>query len=459
MSESPAASPTTPEIPYQSVLPDVIDELWEQRAELSPADEQARAAVVGAVDAIDAGQARVAFVDRRTDEVVVDERAKRAILLAFRVLPMASSGGGDFRYDDRLPLPTRLDGVRVLPGAIVRWGAYVAPGAVLMPSFVNIGAYVDTGTMVDTWATVGSGAQIGKNVHLSGGVGIGGVLEPPSAVPVVVEDEAMIGSRCMVVGGARVRQGCMLGAGAILTPTTHVIDTETGAELPLGEAPAWSVCVGGTRPRKYPGGEFGLPCLLVLKRLPEGVRHDKSALNAILRDHGADALLARGDDPPEPPAALRAPLRSPPQYHPAGGAHGPLAGHEIAAAPRDSPYAPDLLRPHHKPGVTTVKPQWPLIQSRTGGSVARGPSRCAASRYRRPPPISGYWTGAVRPTGCTPTPGGCCGSRPSSWRGSGCWPSSGPPWRSSGRRGPSAAPPTTRPPSASPPAWSRRATR
>ena len=347
MSESPAASPTTPEIPYQSVLPDVIDELWEQRAELSPADEQARAAVVGAVDAIDAGQARVAFVDRRTDEVVVDERAKRAILLAFRVLPMASSGVGDFRYDDRLPLTTRLDGVRVLPGAIVRWGAYVAPGAVLMPSFVNIGAYVDTGTMVDTWATVGSGAQIGKNVHLSGGVGIGGVLEPPSAVPVVVEDEAMIGSRCMVVGGARVRQGCMLGAGAILTPTTHVIDTETGAELPLGEAPAWSVCVGGTRPRKYPGGEFGLPCLLVLKRLPEGVRHDKSALNAILRDHGADALLARGDDPPRNPRCASRPAAVPAAVSP--GRRGPRA----PRGPRDRGCAARLAV---RPGPVAASP-------------------------------------------------------------------------------------------------------
>ncbi len=273
----------------ESVLSDVIDKLWEQRAELTPADTAARAAVVSAVDAINAGQARVARIDPGTDEVVVDERAKRAILLAFRVLPMARSQVGDFRYEDRVPLKTRLDGVRVLPGAIARWGSYIAPGTVLMPSFVNIGAYVDEGTMVDTWATVGSGAQIGKNVHLSGGVGIGGVLEPPNAVPVVVEDEAMVGSRCMVVGGARVRQGAFLGAGAILAPTTHVIDVETGAELPLGEAPAWSVCVGGTRPRKFPGGEFGMPCLLVIKRLPEGSRHDKAELNAILRDHGVDA--------------------------------------------------------------------------------------------------------------------------------------------------------------------------
>jgi len=273
---------------HQSPLPEVVDELWERRTELSPADEQARAAVIGAVDAIDAGQARVAFVDPATDEVVVDERAKRAILLAFRLMPMVRSQVGDFRYDDRVPLTTRLDGVRVLPGAIVRWGAYVAPGVVLMPSFVNIGAYVDTGTMIDTWATVGSGAQVGKNVHVSGGAGIGGVLEPPNAVPVIVEDEAMVGSRCMVVGGARVRQGATLGAGAILTKTTHVIDVETGDELPRGEAPPWSVCVGGTLPRAFPGGTFGMPCLLVIKRLPEGVRHDKSALNAILRDHGLE---------------------------------------------------------------------------------------------------------------------------------------------------------------------------
>jgi 2,3,4,5-tetrahydropyridine-2-carboxylate N-succinyltransferase len=282
MSESLSAVVTSP-------LPAVIDELWEHRSELSPSEAAARETVVGAVDAIDAGSARVAWVDPDSDEVLVDERAKRAILLAFRVLPMARSQVGDFRYDDRVPLKTRLDGVRVLPGAIARWGSYVAPGVVLMPSFVNIGSYVDSGTMVDTWATVGSGAQIGKNVHLSGGVGIGGVLEPPNAVPVVVEDEAMIGSRCMVVGGARVRTGATLGAGAILTKTTHVIDVETGDELPRGEAPAWSVCVGGTRSRNFPGGEFGMPCLLVLKRLPPGSRHDKSELNAILRDHGLDA--------------------------------------------------------------------------------------------------------------------------------------------------------------------------
>jgi 2,3,4,5-tetrahydropyridine-2-carboxylate N-succinyltransferase len=273
---------------FKSPLPEAIDELWDRRAELTPQDAAARAEIVAAVDQIDAGTGRVAFVDAATDEVVVDERAKRAILLAFRVLPMEQSQAGDFRYHDRVPLKTRLDGVRVVPGAIARWGAYIAPGAVLMPSFTNVGAYVDSGTMVDTWATVGSCAQIGKNVHLSGGVGIGGVLEPPNAVPVVIEDECMIGSRSMVVDGARVRTGAVLGAGSILTATTHVIDVETGDELTRGEAPTWSVCVGGTRLRKFAGGEYGMPALLVLRRLPEGSRHDKTELNEILRDHGVN---------------------------------------------------------------------------------------------------------------------------------------------------------------------------
>jgi 2,3,4,5-tetrahydropyridine-2-carboxylate N-succinyltransferase len=273
---------------FKSPLPEVIDGLWDRRAELTPEDATARAEIVAAVDQIDAGTARAAFIDAGTGAVVVDERAKRAILLAFKVLPMEQSVVGDFRYHDRVPLKTRLDGVRVVPGAIARWGAYIAPGTVLMPSFTNIGAYVDSGTMVDTWATVGSCAQIGKNVHLAGGVGIGGVLEPPNAVPVVVEDESMIFSRSMVVEGARVRTGAVLGAGTILTATTHVIDAETGDELPRGEAPAWSVCVNVTRIRKFGGGEFGLPCLLVLRRLPEGSRHDKAELNDILRDHGVN---------------------------------------------------------------------------------------------------------------------------------------------------------------------------
>jgi len=272
--------------PFVSALPAEIDALWERRAELNPNDADAHSLVTAAVDELDAGKARVAFVDPATDSVVVDERAKRAILLSFKVLAMRESAAGDFRYHDRMPLKSRFDGVRVVPGAVVRWGSFVAPGAVLMPSFVNIGGYVDEGSMVDTWATVGSCAQVGKRVHLSGGVGLGGVLEPPSAVPVVVEDDAFIGSRSMVVEGARVRRGAKLGAGAILTASTRVFDAETGDELPRGEAPAWSVCVGSTRLKSFPGGDFGMPCLLVLRRLGEGETHDKLALNDVLRDHG-----------------------------------------------------------------------------------------------------------------------------------------------------------------------------
>lgn len=269
-----------------SPLSSLVDELWDRRGELSPADEDARAVVVAAVDQLDAGSARVAWVSERTDEVLVDERAKRAILLSFTVLEMVESQAGGFRYHDRMPLKTRFDGVRVVPGAIARWGAYLAPGVVLMPSFTNIGGYVDSGTMLDTWATVGSCAQIGRNVHLSGGVGIGGVLEPPSARPVVVEDDAFVGSRAMVVEGARVRRGAKLGAGVILTSSTRVYDASTGAELPRGEAPERGVCVTANRVKSLPGGDFGLPCLLVLRRLAEGEVHDKLALNETLREHG-----------------------------------------------------------------------------------------------------------------------------------------------------------------------------
>jgi 2,3,4,5-tetrahydropyridine-2-carboxylate N-succinyltransferase len=217
---------------------------------------------------------------------VVDERAKRSILLAFKVLDMAPSAAGDFRYHDRVPLKTRFDGVRVVPGAIARWGSHFEPGVVLMPSYTNIGGYVGAGSMVDTWATVGSCAQIGRNVHLSGGVGIGGVLEPAQAAPVVVEDDAFIGSRSMVVEGARVRTGAKLGAGAILTASTRVFEAETGTELARGEAPERAVCVGSTRLKSFPGGDFGMPCLLVLRYLAPGQEHDKLALNDILREHG-----------------------------------------------------------------------------------------------------------------------------------------------------------------------------
>ncbi|MET9243590.1 2,3,4,5-tetrahydropyridine-2,6-dicarboxylate N-succinyltransferase [Nonomuraea sp. NPDC003709] len=276
MSDVSTTSPISP----------VVDELWDRRAELSPADAEARRLIVGAVDLLDRGEARAARLEG--GEVVVDERAKRAILLSFKVLGMARSQVGDFQHHDRVPLKSSLDGVRVVPGAIARWGSYLAPGVVLMPSFTNIGAYVDEGTMVDTWATVGSCAQIGKNVHLSGGAGIGGVLEPPNAVPVVVGDGALIGSRSMIVEGARVGEGAVVGAGTILSGSIPVIDVQTGEELARGHVPAWCVAVGGTRQKEFPGGTFGLPCVLVLKRLEPGQRHDKAALNDVLREHGVN---------------------------------------------------------------------------------------------------------------------------------------------------------------------------
>jgi 2,3,4,5-tetrahydropyridine-2-carboxylate N-succinyltransferase len=195
---------------------------------------------------------------------------------------------GPFEYADRIPLKRHYAdaGVRVVPGASARWGAFLDRGVVMMPSYVNIGARVGSGTMVDTWATVGSCAQIGANVHLSGGVGIGGVLEPPQAAPVMVGDDAFIGSRCMVVDGARVGDGAMLGAGVILSSSIPVIDAETGEELSRGVVPPWCVAVNASRRREFPGGEFGLPCVLVLKRLAEGERHDKGQLNDVLREHG-----------------------------------------------------------------------------------------------------------------------------------------------------------------------------
>src|SRR3954447_25177716 len=204
---------------------------------------QARDAVRDAIGMLDRGDARVAEVV--DGEVVVNEWAKHAILMWFRVNDMEVIEAGPFEYADKLPLKHgyKEAGVRVVPGASARFGAYLARGVVMMPSYVNIGAHVDGGTMVDTWATVGSCAQIGKNVHLSGGVGIGGVLEPPQAVPVVVEDDCFIGSRCMIVDGAWVKQGAKLGAGLVVTSTTHVIEAETGAELARGVIPERAVVI------------------------------------------------------------------------------------------------------------------------------------------------------------------------------------------------------------------------
>lgn len=269
-------------------LKDQIEALFARRGDLDPRDPEARAVVDEAIGLLDRGEVRVAEYDD-TGEVVVHQWLKQAILLLFTLTQMETIELAPFEYADKIALKTdyQAQGVRVVPGASARIGAFLDRGVVMMPSYVNIGARVGANTMVDTWATVGSCAQIGANVHLSGGVGIGGVLEPPQASPVMVGDDCLIGSRCIVADGARVGDGTVLGAGCILTSSIPVIDAQTGEELSRGVVPSWCVAVSATRPRTFPGGDFGLPCVLVIKRLDEGERHDKGKLNEVLRSHGA----------------------------------------------------------------------------------------------------------------------------------------------------------------------------
>jgi 2,3,4,5-tetrahydropyridine-2-carboxylate N-succinyltransferase len=272
-----------------------IEELWERRTELEPGDKEAGQDVLEAVTLLDTGEARVAEVvddpagsAGEAGTVVVHQWLKQAILLLFRLSEMSTVELGPFEFADKIPLKGGYEklGVRVVPGAQARFGSYLAPGVILMPSYTNIGARVGEGSMVDTWATVGSCAQIGANVHLSGGVGIGGVLEPPQAAPVIIEDDVMIGSRSMIVEGSRVGRGSFVGAGTILAGSIPVVDAETGEELSRGVIPPWCVAVQAQRRREFPGGEFFLPCVLVIKRLNEGERHDKAQLNDVLRQHG-----------------------------------------------------------------------------------------------------------------------------------------------------------------------------
>jgi 2,3,4,5-tetrahydropyridine-2-carboxylate N-succinyltransferase len=261
---------------------------WHSKiGELNPANLEARRDVELVITKLDEGTLRVAEI-QADNTVKVNEWVKHAILMLFRLREMTVSEAGPMEFHDKLDLKRDYErrGVRVVPGASARYGSYLSPGVIMMPSYVNIGAWVGPGTMVDTWATVGSCAQIGANVHLAGGVGIGGVLEPANAVPVVIEDGAFIGSRCMVVEGARVGKGSVLGAGTILNPSIPVIDAETGEEISRGYVPDYCVAVGASRKREFSGGEFYLPCVLVIRRLNEGERHDKVALNNLLRDHG-----------------------------------------------------------------------------------------------------------------------------------------------------------------------------
>ena len=231
-----------------------ITTLWEHRDDLEAVmpRAEARDLVIEAIHLLDRGEARVAEVV--DDEVVVHQWLKHAILLLFRLSTMKTIELGPFEYVDRIPLKHNYaaGNVRAVPGSSARWGSYLGPGVVMMPSYVNIGARVGADTMVDTWATVGSCAQIGERVHLSGGVGIGGVLEPAQAAPVMIGDDVTIGSRSMVTQGARVGDGSVLGEGVILNPGIPVIDAETGEEVGRGVVPPWCIVVQAMRPRTFP---------------------------------------------------------------------------------------------------------------------------------------------------------------------------------------------------------------
>jgi len=268
-----------------------IDAAFEARDGINPSTKGAvREAVEAALDLLDRGKARVA--ERQADgRWHVNQWLKKAVLLSFRLQdngPIAGAAGGSTWWDK---VPTKFEGwggnrfkeagFRAVPGAVVRRSAYIAPGVVLMPSFVNLGAYVDSGTMVDTWATVGSCAQIGKNCHISGGAGIGGVLEPLQAGPVIVEDNCFIGARSEVAEGVVVREGAVLSMGVFLGASTKIVDRETG-ETFQGEVPAYSVVVPGTLPGKTPTSP-ALACAVIVKRVDERTRA-KTSINELLRD-------------------------------------------------------------------------------------------------------------------------------------------------------------------------------
>lgn len=266
---------------------ELILQAWENRELLQePATVKA---IEECIEAIDKGELRCA--EKIDDQWQVHEWVKKAVILYFPTRKMEKLEAGPLEFHDKIPLKKNYKelGIRVVPHAVARHGAYISPGVVMMPSYVNIGAYVDAGTMVDTWATVGSCAQIGKNVHLSGGVGIGGVLEPVQAAPVIIEDNCFIGSRCIVVEGIRVEQEAVLGANVVLTASTKIIDV-TGPEPKeiKGYIPARSVVIPGTIPKEFPAGTYNVPCALIIGERKEST-NKKTSLNEALRDYGVSA--------------------------------------------------------------------------------------------------------------------------------------------------------------------------
>jgi 2,3,4,5-tetrahydropyridine-2-carboxylate N-succinyltransferase len=270
-------------------LEQAIEAAWENRAEITPATGGGtREAIEATLDALDSGRLRVAE-RRESGDWHVNQWAKKAVLLGFRLRDMESQDGGpqgghwwdkvDSKFKGWGDAEWKAAGFRAVPNCVVRRSAHIAPGVVLMPSFVNLGAYVDEGTMVDTWATVGSCAQIGKGVHLSGGVGIGGVLEPMQAGPTIIEDNCFIGARSEVVEGVIVREGSVLGMGVFIGQSTKIVDRETG-EVFMGEVPPYSVVVAGSMPTK---NDLNLYCAVIVKRVDARTR-SKTGINELLRD-------------------------------------------------------------------------------------------------------------------------------------------------------------------------------
>ena len=266
-----------------NTLQNTIESAWNDRSLLN--DINTQSAIKEVINLIDSGELRVA--EPITGGWQVNEWVKKAVVLYFPIQKMETLEAGPLEFNDKMPLKKNYaeKGIRVVPHAVARHGAYISSGVILMPSYINIGAYVDKGTMVDTWATVGSCAQIGKNVHLSGGVGIGGVLEPLQAAPVIIEDNAFIGSRCIVVEGVRVEKEAVLGANVVLTASTKIIDV-TGDE-PIetkGLIPARSVVIPGSYTKTFAAGDYNVPCAIIIGKRKEST-DKKTSLNDALREH------------------------------------------------------------------------------------------------------------------------------------------------------------------------------
>ncbi|UXP31533.1 2,3,4,5-tetrahydropyridine-2,6-dicarboxylate N-succinyltransferase [Reichenbachiella agarivorans] len=261
----------------------LVEETWEDRSKLT--QPEVIKAIEYVIEELDKGRLRTA--EPTADGWKVNDWVKKAVIMYFPLRKMEKIEVGPFEFHDKMALKKDYDklGVRVVPHAVARYGAYISAGTILMPSYVNIGAYVDEGTMVDTWATVGSCAQIGKNVHLSGGVGIGGVLEPVQASPVIIEDDAFIGSRCIVVEGVRVGREAVLGAGVTLTMSSKIIDVTGDKPVEYkGVVPPRSVVIPGSYAKKFPAGEYNVPCAIIIGTRKEST-DKKTSLNDALREN------------------------------------------------------------------------------------------------------------------------------------------------------------------------------